>query len=531
VIYEGTRGPGLGKHIVLLAGEEEYRSEELLPHLARILAGHHGFKCTVLFSMNPQNGEIDPNEVRNMPGLEALATADLCVMMLRFRAWPDAQMKYFANYYLAGKPFVALRTSTHAFSGLPSSSPYAAFNYNYTGANFPGGFGKQVLGESWTSPWGGYKTQGTRAIPAEPAASNDPILRGVSAFIGSSCVLEAAPPPDAKILLRGQVLNALTDIGGAATGKKRRLTGVYQEINDPLMPVAWTRDHRNGMGKTNHVFTCTMGTAAEFQELSFRRLLVNACYAMLGMSVPENNKATLTGEFRAHDYGPNEFAKGVKSGDLLPPGSPDTSPPRATPPPAAPANPAQKTMLFNGADTSAWVRDDGKPCDWAASGGSMEVGATSIVTREKYQDCQLHVEFWFPTYPPNVTGQARGNSGVFLQRRYEVQILDSTNPHPNTTDCGAIYNQRAPDRHANSGPETWQTFDITFHAARFDPAGRKIGAARITVVQNGLILHNNVEMPFATGMGSLEGPESGPIMLQSYTSRGIRFRNIWISPL
>ena len=114
VVYEGTNGPGLGKHIVFLVGDEEYRSEEGLPMLAKILAVRHGFKCTVLFSINPADGTIDPTVQTNTPGLAALDSADLCVMGLRFREWPDADMKHFVDYFNRGKPIIGLRTSTHA---------------------------------------------------------------------------------------------------------------------------------------------------------------------------------------------------------------------------------------------------------------------------------------------------------------------------------------------------------------------------------------------------------------------------------
>src|SRR5512136_1838308 len=115
VVYQGKAGPGQGKHIVFLAGDEEYRSEEGLPMLAKILAARHGFKCTVAFSLNPADGTIDPLTLTNMPGMSALDSADLCVMGLRFRELPDPQMKHFADYLSAGKPIIALRTSTHAF--------------------------------------------------------------------------------------------------------------------------------------------------------------------------------------------------------------------------------------------------------------------------------------------------------------------------------------------------------------------------------------------------------------------------------
>src|SRR3954467_8790602 len=145
VVYEGKEGPGKGKHVVFLSGDEEYRSEQGLPQLAKILAERHGFKCTVLFSVDPKTGEIDPGTKNNIPGIEALDKADACVMLLRFREWPDDQMKHFVDYLNAGKPIIALRTSTHAFSYAKNkNSPYAKFSYN--SKEWPGGFGKQVLG-------------------------------------------------------------------------------------------------------------------------------------------------------------------------------------------------------------------------------------------------------------------------------------------------------------------------------------------------------------------------------------------------
>src|SRR5688572_18282071 len=110
VVYEGGKGPGQGKHLVFLSGDEEYRSEEAMPQLAKILSTRHGFKCTVLFSIN-KAGEIDANVRNNQPGLEGLGSADACFVFLRFREWPDDQMKHFVDYYLAGKPIIALRTS------------------------------------------------------------------------------------------------------------------------------------------------------------------------------------------------------------------------------------------------------------------------------------------------------------------------------------------------------------------------------------------------------------------------------------
>src|SRR5713226_5319216 len=131
LVYAGKAGPGAGKHVVFLTGDEEYRSEESMPQIAKILATRHGFKCTVLFAINPANGTIDPNVRTNLPGADSLDSADAIVMLLRFRQWPDEQMKHFVEAYLAGKPIIALRTSTHAFNYDDNrQSPYAKFSYN-----------------------------------------------------------------------------------------------------------------------------------------------------------------------------------------------------------------------------------------------------------------------------------------------------------------------------------------------------------------------------------------------------------------
>ena len=153
VSYEGATGPGHGHRIVFLAGDEEYRSEEGLPMLAKILAMRHGFSCTVLFSINPATGDIDPDCQTNMPGLDALDTADLCVMQLRFREWPDAQMKHFVDYVNSGKPIIALRTSTHAFAYTRNkNSPYAKYDWVQP----------RLAGRLWTAGVGGNLDQPLR---------------------------------------------------------------------------------------------------------------------------------------------------------------------------------------------------------------------------------------------------------------------------------------------------------------------------------------------------------------------------------
>src|SRR6266436_2823620 len=139
----GGDGPGKGKHIVLISGDEEYRSEETLPQLGKILARHHGFKCTALFAIDPKDGTINPN-VSNTPGLEALKDADLVVLFLRFRNLPDDQMKHLVDYIESGKPIIGLRTATHAFNN-PNSKMFARYHWQGKEKGYEQGFGRQVL--------------------------------------------------------------------------------------------------------------------------------------------------------------------------------------------------------------------------------------------------------------------------------------------------------------------------------------------------------------------------------------------------
>ena len=176
VVYEGKEGPGQGKHVVLISGDEEYRSEEALPQLGKILAVHHGFKCTVLFAIDPDTGIINPNNRHNIPGLEALPSADLMVIATRFRDLPDDQMKHIDNYLKTGRPVIGMRTATHAFN-IPGNKPYGHYGNGYGGdkKEWKDGFGRLVLGEKWVSHHGGHKNDSTGGkktnIDAAPVTS------------------------------------------------------------------------------------------------------------------------------------------------------------------------------------------------------------------------------------------------------------------------------------------------------------------------------------------------------------------------
>ena len=245
-------GSSANKHVVLIAGDEEYRSEEGLPMLAKILS-RHGFRCTVLFSVD-SDGTINPNDGASLSHPEALDSADAIVMLIRFRHYPDAVMARFEAAVKRGVPLIGLRTSTHAFSGLKGT--YASYN----------SFGKDVLGEGWVSHWGSHKHEATRGV-VEPANRGNLVLRGVADVFGDTDVYEAHPPADATILLRGQVLKGMQPGDAPADYRKPRATDKQEQgVNDPMMPVAWLRQRKNQWGTTNRIFCTTMGAATDLEN-------------------------------------------------------------------------------------------------------------------------------------------------------------------------------------------------------------------------------------------------------------------------
>lgn len=303
VEYAGGEGPGKGKHIVLIAGDEEYRSEEFMPMLGRLIAEHHGFKCTVLFSVDDK-GFIDPNNQISLTNAEALDSADAIVMAIRFRKYPAAVMGKFEGALKRGVPIVALRTSTHAFR-FPNDSEYKSYN----------NWGKEVLGEKWVSHWGVHKKEATLGVIEESNADH-PVLNGVERIFGNTDVYEAAPPADATILMRGQVLAGMeADSGPAKYSKKNRATGKEQDVNDPMMPVLWTRELSQPGGITQRIVTCTMGAATDLENEGLRRVVVNGVFWGLGMEVPEKANVDIIGEYNAIMYGFNAFRKEVRPSD------------------------------------------------------------------------------------------------------------------------------------------------------------------------------------------------------------------------
>lgn len=310
ITYPAKPGVGAGKHLVFLSGDEEYRSEEALPMLAKILSQRHGFKCTVLFAEDA-DGTINPNNNKSLAGAEVLAQADGLVLGLRFRQWPDEQMKHFVAAVQRGVPVVGLRTSTHAFR-YPADSTSAYKSWSDKG---PDSFGEKVLGEEWISHWGDNRRGLTHGV-VEAANKAHPLLRGVGEIFGDSGVYETHPPADATILLYGEVLSAMQEIAPPSTARKRRRSdGQEQGMNEPMMPAAWTRDYTAASGKKVRVFTTTMGAASDFKNEGLRRLVVNAVLWTQGLEVPAQTDVRFVDPFEPTNYAFNGFRNGVKPAD------------------------------------------------------------------------------------------------------------------------------------------------------------------------------------------------------------------------
>jgi type 1 glutamine amidotransferase len=303
VQIQGGEGPGNGKHIVFMSGDEEYRSEEALPMLAQLMATEHGFKCTVLFAIDPETGEVAPNEQTNIPGMHHLADADMLVMLIRFRELPDEDMKYFVDYVFSGKPVLGLRTSTHAFQyKRDPNSPYAKYDCEHKG--YDGGFGRQVLGEKWIEHYGHHAHEATRGIP-NAAMADHPILQGVGEIWGPTDVYEVHPPADCEVLVDGHVLTGMDPNDDV-------------KPDTPPLPVAWIRQPDAGRG-TGRVFCSTMGAAIDLKDPNLRRLLVNGIYWCMGLEslIDTSRSVDPIGAFEPSFYGFTTESTGKKPSEFF----------------------------------------------------------------------------------------------------------------------------------------------------------------------------------------------------------------------
>ena len=299
LVYLGDGGVGSGKHIVFLAGDHEYRSEEAMPALARILAKHHGFKCTVLFNVDKETGYIVPGN-SNMPHTDVIETADLLVFGLRFQNFPAEQMQPIVDYLDRGGPVIGTRTSTHAFK-IPADSPYARFDHRYNGDEMKLGFGRQILGETWAGHYGKNHVMSTR-LDIIPAQADHAILRGVKDPWVEAGGYWTDPMPDSIVLANAQPLESMKPDAPPAADKKP-------------CPGVWVRQYKSAGGKSGRVFTTTYGASEDLRNDGFRRMMVNGCLWAMGMeeSIKPNLEISFVGP-----YHPATFAFGGHRQEVRP---------------------------------------------------------------------------------------------------------------------------------------------------------------------------------------------------------------------
>jgi mono/diheme cytochrome c family protein/glucose/arabinose dehydrogenase len=321
-------GTSNGKKIVLISGDEEYRSEESCPMLAKILSQKYGFDCVVLFAINPAGGYIDSNFQQNIPGTAALNSADLMIIGTRFRQLPDDQIAHFAAFLNAGKPVIGFRTATHAFSG-----PAKIGDFKWAE------FGLKILGEKWVSHHGGHKVQGTRGV-VEPANAQNPILKGVGEIFATTDVYGIAnlDQKSATILLRGAVTETLEPASKNIDGPK----------NNPMMPLAWLREYTAPNGTTKgKAFCTTLGASTDFANENLRRMMVNTAFQLTGLKVPDKADVAYIDPFQPTNYsaiGDKDYYKNrnLKPDDYVLGKSPATGLPNAAAKDQAKKNPQKQ---------------------------------------------------------------------------------------------------------------------------------------------------------------------------------------------
>ncbi len=317
-------GTSNGKKIVLISGDEEYRSEESCPMLAKILSQKHGFDCVVLFAINPDGGYIDPNFQKNIPGTAALDSADLMIIGTRFRQLPDDQIAKFAAFLDAGKPVIGFRTATHAFTGGAKTGDFKWAD-----------FGLKILGEKWVNHHGKHKVEGARSF-IEVANAKHEVLNGIGEIFGDSDVYGIAnlDQAAATILLRGAVTETLDPASKNLEGPK----------NNPMMPIAWLREYTAPNGTTKgKAFCTTMGSSTDFADEDLRRLVINAAFHLTGQKVPAKADGGYVDPFKPTFYtaiGEKDYYKNLnrKPADYDLGKSPATGLPGQKPDAAAPDN-------------------------------------------------------------------------------------------------------------------------------------------------------------------------------------------------
>lgn len=301
VVYKGDKGPGAGKNIVFIATDHEYRGEESLPALAKILAKNYGFTCTVVYALDSA-GNIFPGG-SNIKGLNVLDKADLLVMFMRFAHFPDTEMQHIDEYIKRGGPIVAFRTSTHAFE-IKNDPKWAHYSWDYKGdkADWKDGFGEYVLGETWVSHYGTNHKQSSKII-IEKGQEAHPIMTAVRDMWVQSGGYTAEPK--GTVLARGQVLNGMT-----ATSQP--------DQTKELLPVAWIKEYQVESGKKGRSFTTTHGASEDLLNEGFRRMVLNATFWAMGMEkdIKPSNDIAFVGPYKPTTFNFSGYKANVKPADL-----------------------------------------------------------------------------------------------------------------------------------------------------------------------------------------------------------------------
>lgn len=297
LVYKADESNARGKHIVLVASDHEYRSEETIPALARILAKHHGFDCTVLFGLD-ENGEIQAGH-SNIPGLEALEKADAAVLYTRFQNLPDDQMKHIDAYLKRGGPVMGLRTATHGFK-IPAGSTYAKYDFRSKVEGYENGFGHQVLGQTWVGHYGKNHSQSTR-ISIIPEKAEHPILKGVENIHVQCGGYNAVTADDWDILTMAQPLMSMK-IDGEPDASK------------PPKASEWTREYEGADGKKGRVFTSLYGASEDILNDGYRRMLINGVYWIAGLEdkIVADSTVDFVGPYEPNTFRGGGYARGVK---------------------------------------------------------------------------------------------------------------------------------------------------------------------------------------------------------------------------
>ena len=305
VVWEGESGPGRGKHIVFIAGDHEYRGEETLPALARILAKHYGFKCTFVVTTNPDSGEIQPGS-NHITGLESLRTADLMVVFVRFQHFADEQMQHIDDYLTSGRPVLGLRTSTHGFNGIKGK--FARYNEGYDGGDesWKFGFGEHILGEHWVGHFGRNHKQSSNLILEETQLEHA-ILRGVKKPHAVCGGYVGHPVEGSLTLARGQVLDGMRADSPPTKNEKQQV----------LHSVAWVRNYQPEKS-SSRVFATTHGASEDILNEDFRRMLINAHLWCLGMedAIRADAPIDFVGPYNPSTFNFDGYRRGVKPADI-----------------------------------------------------------------------------------------------------------------------------------------------------------------------------------------------------------------------